>query len=86
MGRTIIGYDLGTGGNKAALYDLDGNCLAESTVSYETYYPAAGWHEQRPMDWWDAVVRSTRQLLAKTEVDRYDSTEKRSFIAGWWGN
>jgi xylulokinase len=25
---TIIAYDLGTGGNKASLYDTDGNCLA----------------------------------------------------------
>ncbi len=30
-----------------------------------THYPDAGWHEQRPEDWWQAVVASTRELLAR---------------------
>ncbi len=61
----ILAYDLGTGGNKASLYDADGSCLASTFVAYETLYPQAGWHEQRPADWWQAVVRSTRELLAE---------------------
>jgi xylulokinase len=72
MGNLIIAYDLGTGGNKASLYDLHGNCLAESFVTYQTYYPRAGWHEQRPADWWAAVVESTRQLLEAADVNRAD--------------
>jgi len=66
---TIIAYDLGTGGNKASLYDVDGKCLAAVFVPYETSYPRAGWHEQRPMDWWNAVVESTNRLLATEAVD-----------------
>lgn len=66
---TIIAYDLGTGGNKASLYDVDGRCLAAVFVPYETFYPQAGWHEQRPLDWWHAVVESTRGLLAADRVD-----------------
>jgi xylulokinase len=66
----IIAYDLGTGGNKAALYDLDGRCLAECFVPYPTYYPRAGWHEQQPEDWWQAVVSSTRRLLSEVSVDK----------------
>ena len=65
----IIAYDLGTGGNKASLYDVDGNCLASVFVPYETKYPRAGWHEQRPDDWWKAVVESTRKLLDVDGVD-----------------
>ncbi|MBI5818863.1 MAG: FGGY-family carbohydrate kinase [Verrucomicrobia bacterium] len=60
----IIAYDLGTGGNKASLYDVDGNCLAAVFVPYDTSYPQPSWHEQRPDDWWRAVVESTRKLLA----------------------
>ncbi|MHC1784212.1 MAG: FGGY-family carbohydrate kinase [Anaerolineaceae bacterium] len=63
MSKRIISFDLGTGGNKASLYDVDGNCLATAFVPYETIYPAVGWHEQRPEDWWNAVVESTRRLL-----------------------
>ena len=69
MPDTILAYDLGTGGNKASLYDADGRCLAAVFVPYETQYPRAGWHEQRPSDWWNSVVQSTRELLASDAVD-----------------
>ncbi|HMN60047.1 MAG TPA: FGGY-family carbohydrate kinase [Anaerolinea sp.] len=64
----LIAYDLGTGGNKASLYDADGACLAEVFIAYPTTYPRAGWHEQRPEDWWQAVVQSTHLLLQQAAV------------------
>ena len=70
MGNRIISYDLGTGGNKASLYDFEGNCLTSVFIPYDTLYPRAGWHEQRPEDWWHAVVLGTRKLLEKTGEDR----------------
>ncbi len=69
-GQYIIAYDLGTGGNKASLYDFEGRCLAENSVSYPTQYPATGWHEQRPEDWWNAVVESTNRLLKEAPIER----------------
>jgi xylulokinase len=68
--RTIIAFDLGTGGNKASLYGDDGTCLESVFDPYPTTYPRAGWHEQRPADWWDAVVRSCRSLMEKRAEDR----------------
>ena len=35
---------------------------AQATAEYPTVHPAPGWAEQAPDAWWDAVVRSTRQL------------------------
>jgi xylulokinase len=70
MDKNIISFDLGTGGNKASLYDIHGNCLATAFVPYATQYPHVGWHEQRPTDWWEAVVESTRQLLQTSGVDK----------------
>jgi xylulokinase len=70
MNQYILAYDLGTGGNKASLYDPEGICLAETFVPYPTAYPKAGWHEQRPQDWWTAIVESTRRLLDGTQLDR----------------
>ena len=70
MDKKIISFDLGTGGNKASLYDVQGNCLASAFVPYATQYPQVGWHEQRPADWWQAVVESTRQLLQSSQVER----------------
>jgi xylulokinase len=72
MKEKIISFDLGTGGNKAYLYDLEGNCLASAFVPYPTHYPQVGWHEQRPSDWWTAVVQSTRTLLADSGVNKND--------------
>ncbi len=69
MDPLIIAYDLGTGGNKASLFDLEGSCQADLFVPYQTYYPRAGWHEQRPEDWWSAIINSTRQLIEKTGID-----------------
>ncbi len=59
----IIAYDLGTGGAKASLHAEDGACLRSVFLPYETRYPAGGWHEQRPDDWWRAIVEATRRLL-----------------------
>lgn len=66
---TLLAFDLGTGGNKASLYDAQGQLLAAEFVSYPTQYPQAGWHEQRPEDWWESLVHSTRQLLAAGPAD-----------------
>ncbi|TFG64360.1 MAG: pentose kinase [Spirochaetales bacterium] len=60
----ILSFDLGTGGNKASIFNADGKNLGSVFVSYDTYYPGSGLHEQRPEDWWLAVVESTRKLLA----------------------
>jgi xylulokinase len=72
MARTIIAYDLGTGGAKASLYAADGACLAATFVPYETVYPNSGWHEQRPSDWWGAIVSSTRALLGSAKAAAAD--------------
>jgi xylulokinase len=67
MAAKIIAYDLGTGGAKTSLYDIEGSCIGSAFVSYETHYPDTGWHEQKPDDWWDAVVEGTRRLLAAAQ-------------------
>lgn len=70
MNEKIISFDLGTGGNKASLYDAAGNCLASAFVPYPTTYPQVGWHEQRPENWWNAVVDSACQLIASSGVNK----------------
>ena len=72
MDKKILSFDLGTGGNKASLYDVQGTCLASAFVPYDTQYPEVGWHEQRPADWWNAIVESTRRLMASSGVNKDD--------------
>lgn len=68
MGNYILSHDLGTTGNKATLYDREGNLLASSFYPYPTYYPYPNWVEQNPLDYWEAVKSSTQELLAKSKV------------------
>ncbi len=67
--KTILAYDLGTGGCKASLYDVSGKTLASVFHAYETFYRHASWHEQRPQDWWNAVVASTHDLIGSSQLD-----------------
>ncbi len=62
----FIAYDLGTGGIKASLFDVDGISHAEIFSQYETFFPADKYVEQRPMDWWNNVCLATRELLKKS--------------------
>ncbi|MGC8971216.1 MAG: xylulokinase [bacterium] len=68
MRNYILSHDLGTTGNKATLYDEDGNLVASSFYSYSTYYPHPNWVEQNPLDYWNAFKSSTQELLAKSKV------------------
>jgi xylulokinase len=70
LSEYIIAYDLGTGGIKASLFNDKGYSIKNSFVPYDTYYPVAGWHEQKPMDWWNSVVESTNNLLQNVDIDK----------------
>ena len=64
----ILAHDLGTSGNKATLYALDGTLKGSLVSEYPTYYPHSGWVEQDADDWWRAICESTKQLLEKTGI------------------
>lgn len=68
MRRLILAHDLGTSGNKACLFDVDGKLLDSAYETYETYYPQAGYAEQDPNDWWEAVKKSTKGVLEKQKI------------------
>lgn len=69
MTDLLIGHDVGTGGSKSVLADVDGNIIASTFEPYEVHYPKPNWAEQNPADWWRAVTASTRRLLEESGVD-----------------
>lgn len=69
MKQFLLAHDLGTSGNKATLFSVDGKLIASRTVAYETEYSNNNWAEQNPLDWWNAVCVSSRGLLQGKNAD-----------------
>ncbi len=63
MKRFLLAHDLGTSGNKASLFSIDGDLVDSRTTAYPTQYLRGNRAEQNPDDWWKAVCDSTRALL-----------------------
>jgi len=70
MADLILAHDLGTSGNKATLFSVDGALVAATTVAYDTHYFNGNWAEQDPQAWWDAVARASKEVLAEVDQDR----------------
>jgi len=64
MKQYLIAHDLGTSGDKATLFDLDGRLLHSVTHAYPTHFFNGNWAEQNPLDWWEAFCAGNQQLLA----------------------
>ncbi|WP_343209951.1 FGGY-family carbohydrate kinase [Anaerolentibacter hominis] len=77
----LIAHDLGTTGDKATLFRLEGEeksgrfitgegVLVRSVIRpYETQYFNGNWAEQKPEDWWRAFCTANRELLEGIDPD-----------------
>lgn len=59
-----IGADLGTSALKLMLIGADSEIIKTVTKEYSVIYPKSGWSEQKPEDWWDALVKGLDELLS----------------------
>ncbi|WP_446742745.1 xylulokinase [Silvibacterium acidisoli] len=61
----FLGLDIGTGGTRAVLVDLDGRLKASASAEHANFRsPYPGWAEQDPEDWWRAAQQAIREVLA----------------------
>ena len=67
--KFLLGIDIGTSACKAAVFDLEGRVVAQSTKSYNVYYPAPGWVEQDPGEWWAGVCGVVKETLDQGKID-----------------
>jgi FGGY-family pentulose kinase len=65
----VLGIDAGTGSLRAGLFDLQGHSLGFAERTYETIYPSAGWAEQHPEHWWEALVGAVQECLTLNGID-----------------
>ncbi|MEA4895576.1 MAG: FGGY family carbohydrate kinase [Oscillospiraceae bacterium] len=70
--KLILAHDLGTSGDKACLFDITGDFLAEAYYTYKTYYPAENYVEHDPRTWWEAVANSSKDVIQKAGASPED--------------
>jgi xylulokinase len=68
-----LAFDIGTTGTKAALLDEAQNVLASTYTSYETTRDSNGEVEQNSLDWWQAVLETTRELSVHAKFSSVNS-------------
>jgi xylulokinase len=64
----LLGIDIGTSGTKTLAIDHRGETLASATETYPCSAPEPLWSEQNPDDWWRAVVKTVRAVMAKARL------------------
>ena len=64
----LLGIDYGTESCRVAIFDISGNPITFAATQYATAHPRAGWAEQSPNDWWEALQASCRKALANAGV------------------
>jgi len=72
MAKYILSHDLGTTGDKAALFTEEGKILSTAFSSYPTYYPEIGWAEQDPNLYWKAFCKSSQEIIDKAKINPAD--------------
>ena len=63
MKRYILAHDLGTSGNKASLFTVDGKLVGSQVFAYDVHYFNGTWAEQDADDWWNAVCMTSKNLI-----------------------
>ena len=68
---SILAYDIGTTGVKTCLYNVDKTLelIGSASEGYELYTFPDGGAEQHADEWWEAICKSTAEVLRKTGAD-----------------
>ena len=72
MKKLLLGIDIGTSACKVAVFDKKGVVLAQANEPYQLYYPAPGYVEQDPDEWWKAICTGIKKVLSYPNVSAED--------------
>jgi len=67
--RYLVGVDLGTSATKAALYQISGKLVSESSVEVPLFYPTPGVVEQENEDFYASAARTVQQCISSSGVE-----------------
>jgi xylulokinase len=63
--KIILAIDLGTSGPKVALVSAHGEIVASDSEETPMIFLSGGGAEQKPNDWWEAIVRAARRVVGR---------------------
>lgn len=75
MPPLILAHDLGTTGNKATLFAVDGSTVASFFAAYDTHYAQPNWAEQDAHAWQAALFESTQRLVKAAQEAGYSAVD-----------
>ncbi|CAN5547743.1 FGGY-family carbohydrate kinase [soil metagenome] len=67
-GPYLMGIDYGTESVRVGIFDREGTPLAFASQAYALKHPRPGWAEQDPEEWWNGLVKATREAKEKSGV------------------
>lgn len=67
-GPYVMGIDYGTESVRVGIFSLDGVPVIFKSHGYPLYHPRAGWAEQKPDEWWDALVIAVNAAMSESGV------------------
>jgi len=69
MNKILMGIDVGTSACKVAVFDQDGRVIAQTSGEYNVYYPAPGYAEQNPDEWWKVICKAIKETITKESIN-----------------
>lgn len=66
----IMGIDFGTESVRVGIFDTGGQPVVFASQPYPLYHPHPGWAEQRPDEWWSALVQASHKALAESGLPK----------------
>jgi len=70
--NVYLGIDVGTSGTKTLAMTASGKILGQATATYPCHHPKPLWSEQDPDDWWQATVKTVREVVKKAKFKPAD--------------
>ena len=65
----VLALDLGTTGNRAILFNRQGNIVDQAYQELTQYYPQPGWLEHDAREIWKDTLSCIKQVIAKTNIN-----------------
>jgi glycerol kinase len=68
LSQVVLALDLGTTGNRALLFDPQGQIVGQAYRELTQYYPQPGWVEHDPQQIWDDTLWAMQTAIAQAQI------------------